>query len=595
MTWRLLDARRRALGSHVTNDVSMSPEMSRTYLHVSYAEKDRAKALGARWDPDERKWYVTADLNLVAFQEWLPADAVAAQPEPLVALPASSSTEALAPARGVSLSQLLGTVEQVIRNTFPAVVWVRVEILGIHGKNGHLYLELTERSPNGSVMAKARGIIWSQTADDIVPKFQRATGAQLAPGIKLLVQARPVFKPQFDFSLHISDIDPSYTLGDLEAQKRKIREALVAEKVFDNNRRLTPPWDFFRVLVVSPEGAAGLGDFAAEANRLHQHGVCEFTYVHSRFQGEGAALEILEALQRGLESVGDDLDAIIVIRGGGAVNDLAWLNSYELARFICVCGIPVLTGIGHERDSTLLDEVAHRSFDTPSKVIAGVEQHVLMRARQASENFDAVLGSSQWTIERARSSIARLIGQISSASRDSVAEAKRLCTGHLVGLGGDAVRHLNRASSDSKDLLVEVKLSARNHIDQAKHGVPVAFAEVRSSATLALRQARSDIDAALPLVLTQSNNAVRTVTRSLRHEIDAVAERARNRVGKARADAEALYREIVGQGPEKTLARGFAMVSSVDGTTVTSTKAASEAKSIEIRFRDGKTSAIVNR
>ena len=120
--------------------------------------------------------------------------------------------------------------------------------------------------------------------------------------------------------------------------------------------------------------AAGLGDFRAEAGRLESARVCSFEYVSSRFQGEGAAQEIVAAAETALTSRRQKAqpmpDVVVLIRGGGAVNDLAWLNDYALARFICQLQVPVFTGIGHERDSTVLDEVAHTAFDTPSKVIA---------------------------------------------------------------------------------------------------------------------------------------------------------------------------------------------------------------------------------
>lgn len=169
--------------------------------------------------------------------------------------------------------------------------------------------------------------------------------------------------------------DPDYTLGDLEARKREIRERLQREGLFELNRQLPTPWDYNLVLVVAPEGGAGLGDFQAEARRIEAFGICRFVYVHSRFQGDGAAAEIRTALLGAMERMAGDgslPDAVAIIRGGGAINDMAWLNDYALVRTVCELEVPVLTGIGHERDNTVLDEVANIRFDTPSKVIAGI-------------------------------------------------------------------------------------------------------------------------------------------------------------------------------------------------------------------------------
>lgn len=244
------------------------------------------------------------------------------------------------------------------------------------------------------MVAKSSAVIWSKNVSRIFPEFQKATGAVVGPGVKLLVRAKPVFKAAHGFSIEIDAIDPQYTLGDLEGRKRNIRAGLHRELVFNANKKLTPPWDFGAVLVVAPPDAAGLGDFRAEADRLELHGVCRFVYMHSRFQGEGAAVEIRKALMQALEKWGSMPkilpDAVVIIRGGGAANDLAWLNDYELARCICDLEVPVFTGIGQERDSTVLDEAAHSKFDTPGKVISGIEKIIRMRAQVSKENFEQI-------------------------------------------------------------------------------------------------------------------------------------------------------------------------------------------------------------
>jgi exodeoxyribonuclease VII large subunit len=145
---------------------------------------------------------------------------------------------------------------------------------------------------------------------------------EIGPGIKLLVRARPGFHVQHGFGLEIDELDPDYTLGDLEARKREIRARLRADGVFDANRKLAAPWDFNAVLVIAPAQAAGLGDFEAEARRLSNAGVCRFVYVASRFQG--AAGEICAAAKAALRDWRDGRpDVLVLIRGGGAVNDLA--------------------------------------------------------------------------------------------------------------------------------------------------------------------------------------------------------------------------------------------------------------------------------
>jgi exodeoxyribonuclease VII large subunit len=489
---------------------------------------------------------------------------------------------------GVSLSQLLAGVERAVAQAYQQGVWTRVDVVNVTVKNKHVYLELSERDEEGNVVAHARGTIWARTAERILPEFQRATGAELAPGIKLLVLAKPVFKAQYGLSLDITGIDASYTIGDLEAQKRRIRERLQAEQLFGRNKELLAPWDFSRVLVVAPSGAAGLGDFDAEAKRLHAHRVCEFLYAHSRFQGAGAPAEILEAMQAGLERARQaQLDALIIIRGGGAVNDLAWLNDYELAKFICLSPVPVFTGIGHERDSTVLDEVAHRSFDTPSKVIAGIENQIVGRARDAKEAYQRILVQSGRAAERARIGSERLDSEIRAAARGTLATARSEAESTINQVRLSAQSQIHESRHVTEHSIRDVQDEARQQVRQAAIEVPAAMATIKELAVATVRNVRADVQALLPALLQQTGTQVHRAKQNLAGTRQTLFERAQQMVKTARVGSDGLVREVTGQGPKKTLARGFAVVKTKDGRTVTSAKAAKAVKRMEVTFNDG--------
>lgn len=563
--------------------------MSRTFLTVSYREKDAAKALGARWDNLERKWYVPAGLQLAPFAAWLPAQAAElVSTDPL--LPADLS----AAQRGVPLSQLLTGVARAVASAFAAGVWTFAEVLRVSAKDGHVYLELSERSADGRVVAKAQAAIWSRTAEQIVPEFERSTGAILAAGIKLLVRARPVFKPQYGFSLEIDGIDPTYTLGDLEARKREIRERLKREGLYGQNKALPSPWDYARVLVVSPEAAAGLGDFAKEAARLERFGLCRFDYAHARFQGESAAAEICEALLRGVAQQGRALDAAIVIRGGGAVNDLAWLNDYDLARAICECPIPVLTGIGHERDNTVLDEVAQLRFDTPSKVIAGIEQHIVRRAQAARSNFDLVVGNAASSAERTRARTDRLEQEVRARAMTTLLHA-RAHAREFVSTIQDAARGaLHQADRQAHTHMADVRHGASNALTLAQREVPAALDRVLTHAQANIKAARHGVQQALPIILARAAGDVKRSSNVIQEKMDLVATDAYATLDKASQAAQGLFREIAGQGPQKTLSRGFAVVRSADGKTlITARSAGSAGGPVTITFADGVARATV--
>ncbi|MBX9612930.1 MAG: exodeoxyribonuclease VII large subunit [Burkholderiales bacterium] len=570
--------------------------MNGTYLVTAFADKDQVKALGARWDPARRQWYVPAGRDITPFTSWLPegASAPAAGDALAPATPSTpASTELAVPQKGIALSRLLAGVAQVIGEAFKAGVWTLVEVVDTRVRNGHVYMEVSERDGNGAITAKATAVIWASQANRILPEFQQATGAQLGPGIKLLVRARPVFKPQFGFSLEIDAIDPDYTLGDLEARKREIRERLQREGLFDLNRQMPRPWDYNHVLVVAPEGGAGLGDFQAEASRLESHGICRFIYAYSRFQGDGAAADIRTALLSALQQIELNhpwhLDAVVIIRGGGAVNDLAWLNDYGLVRCVCELGIPVLTGIGHERDNTVLDEVANARFDTPSKVIAGIEHTIVKRIREAKAMFEFVTQRTTHALERARRMATQFYAAVETGARQELAQAKQQTSACLSELKLDAAYQLRVAAETSHRQLTDVQHLAQQQLHQAQRDVPALMSEIRAEASQSLRTAKVLSAAEWRYVAERASTDLRQQREAVARSFDDTATRARRTLSDARANAQALMREIAGQGPEKTLNRGFALVRDAAGQVITS--ATTPDTHITIEFRDGQRAA----
>lgn len=568
-----------------------------TYLDVPFKEKDEAKALGARWDAHERKWYVPEGKDVALFSAWLPAStgSTSSVSVPTSEQPPSlggAGREVASPKKGVTLSQLLTSVAQAVAQTFRSGVWTIVEVVETRARSGHVYLELSERSPDGSLLATARAIIWANVASRILPEFERATGASIAPGIKLLVRAKPSFKPQYGFSIEIDAIDPDYTLGDLEARKIEIRTRLQQEGIFDANKKLPPPWDFNAILVVAPQAAAGLGDFRAEANRLERFGVCRFVYVSSRFQGEGAAREIRDALLNALidwnDSDNPSPDAVAIIRGGGAVNDLAWLNDYELAKTICCLRVPVLTGIGHERDSTIIDEVANTRFDTPSKVASGIEQVIKRRADESRANFEVVTAHATRVGNAARALLDKGFTAIQSGALRQVASARQTTTGLLGDLQLGANLTVRDAKHDADTLMTDVGHNAHQLLAMAKREVPGVFSEIRGGAGNVVKAARTLTTARIEAIHDRTSLDVRRSKESIEQGLQSVALSAQHQISGARNAAAAIFREVAGQGPQKTLGRGFAIVRDEHGTPVTSAADAKSVVELEIELRDGR-------
>lgn len=633
--------------------------MSDTLLNVPYAEKDAAKALGARWNAGLRKWYVPAGIELAPFAAWLPVERAVA-----VSAETSGSYQlAQVPSdKGLTLSQLLGGVQAAVARAFGSSQWVVVEVSRAQTSRGHVYLELSERTEQGDMLASARGVIWASTASRILPEFQRQTGVEVAAGIKLLVRARPGFHVRYGLSLEIDGIDPDYTLGDLEAKKKQIRLRLQQEGIYTANRQLPAPWDYRHVLVIAPEHAAGLGDFQAEAMRLQQAGVCCFDYAYSRFQGEGAAAEIVATIAQAMQSYAQQTvwpDALVLIRGGGAVNDLAWLNDYALAKTLCMLEIPVLTGIGHERDSTVLDEVAHSSFDTPSKVIGGIAQQIRQRALDVHEFFAEVVRLSTGQIHAQRSGIERNMGLVQSHGQRILATARQTYSEDFATVRWQAQEQLHGSRQLTSTLLEGVQRQAHRQLGEARTQLPLYLTQVSMHSRASVRTARQAVQVRMDAVVERSRVDVRHSREVLHSQLDgvgqealwqvqdmrrrvpdlfaqllrdgcqqvhatrqavehgiqdicshadqdlqrmqaqsrqlmeAVADNARRTLHDARQSSTALFREVAGQGPAKTLGRGFALVRDASGQAVTSTRDVQPDEHLHIEFQQGSLSARV--
>ncbi|WP_308912126.1 exodeoxyribonuclease VII large subunit [Acinetobacter schindleri] len=327
-----------------------------------------------------------------------------------------------------SLKEYLSTVQEVIKLTFDTPVWVKAEIRNLNIKAGHYYLELAEKDPdNDQVIASCRATIWKFAAQKIVTPFERETGIELSRDLNVLIKVKASFDPQYGFSLNIVEIDSSYTLGDIARRYQEILQRLTAKGLIERNRQLPTPFDLNRILVIAPENAAGLGDFKKDADTLADAQVCEFVYHSATFQGNTAPQSIRQSLAQGLKQWAEDYttapDLIVIIRGGGAVNDLAYLNDYELAALLCKRSVPIWVGIGHEKDRTILDEIAHRSFDTPSKVIAGIRNHIVERVQDVITNLQIIQRSSRQQIQAYQNQNDQLMTLIQSIANTKVSDA----------------------------------------------------------------------------------------------------------------------------------------------------------------------------
>lgn len=318
------------------------------------------------------------------------------------------------------LSDYLSVVESVVKQTFAHSVWVKAEIRNLSSKSGHHYFELAEKEDNGKIVASCRGNLWRYKALPILANFERVTGMPLSRDLTVLFKVSASFHAQYGFALTIEDIDPNYTLGALARQHATMVKRLKDDGLMTLNKQLPTPFDIEHVVVIAPEKAAGLGDFQVDADRLASTGACYFHYHHATFQGNHAPTDIKNAIISAQQAFYDKYqhlpDLLVIIRGGGAVGDLGYLNDYELAALVAQQPVPVWVGIGHKRDNVILDEVAHTSFDTPSKVIAGIINHLTKRLAQTLSHQAIIQHAAQRQLKIAEQHATQQLNRIQTYS-----------------------------------------------------------------------------------------------------------------------------------------------------------------------------------
>lgn len=269
----------------------------------------------------------------------------------------------------LSLYELTTLVREVISYSFEDSYWIKAEIVRINeNASGHCYLELAERSEHtDTLIAQCRGIIWRNIYGSVASYFYSITQRYLETGMKILFRARVEFHQVYGFSLHIQEIDPHYTLGEMVARKMQIIAQLKHEGIFDMNRQLPFPLVPQRIAVISSKTAAGYNDFVKHLLDNPYRYKFYLHFFQATMQGERAEKSIILALEKIFQKVGH-FDVVVIIRGGGSQVDLSCFDSYLLASHVAQFPLPVLTGIGHEQDESIVDMVAHRALKTPTAV-----------------------------------------------------------------------------------------------------------------------------------------------------------------------------------------------------------------------------------
>ena len=298
-----------------------------------------------------------------------------------------------------SLLELNRLVRATIEDTLCEQYWLEAEIGQIGENNGHCYLEFIQKvEGHNTPVARAKAKCWRNVWGSVRPYFEHTTGQTLTLGMKVLVLVHPDFHEAFGFSWIVDDIDPRFTLGDMARRRQEIIRQLKAEGVFDLNRELPLPLFTQRIAVISSSTAAGYGDFCRQLEENKRGFRFSVTLYESLMQGEGVERGIISALDK-INAHIDDYDCVVIIRGGGATSDMSGFDSLLLAENVANFPLPVITGIGHDRDECILDMVSHMRVKTPTAAAAFLIDRLEQVARRIDDAADRITSYVQHRME----------------------------------------------------------------------------------------------------------------------------------------------------------------------------------------------------
>lgn len=312
----------------------------------------------------------------------------------------------------LSLLELNTLVREAVELTLPGDYWVEAELSEVRERGGHCYMELVQKDPDGvTPVARASAKCWRSAWMLVRPHFERVTGQRISAGMKVLLKVHAQFHENYGFSWIVTDIDPTFTLGDMARRRQEVIRRLKEEGVFDLNKQLTLSPFAQRIAVISSETAAGYGDFCNQLDTNRFGFAFTVTLFPAIMQGERTARSIIDALNA-VNADAAKYDCVVIIRGGGATSDLSAFDSLELAENVANFPLPVITGIGHERDESVVDLVAHTQAKTPTAAAALLIDNLKHTSERIDRARDAIVAVVSRRMDFERLRIARVAERI---------------------------------------------------------------------------------------------------------------------------------------------------------------------------------------
>jgi len=323
-----------------------------------------------------------------------------------------------------TLRQLNSMVRDAIEMQLPDEYWVEAELSECREHSGHCYMELIEKDETTNTpVARASAKCWRQTWQILYPYFERSTGISLRAGIKVMLKVYAQFHEAYGFSWIVTDIDPTYTLGDMARKRQEIIRQLKEEGIFDMQHELRFPLFPQRIAVISAESAAGYGDFFRQLTDNIYGFHFSITLFPAMMQGEQVEASVIHALNQIFEHI-SDYDVVCILRGGGATADLSGFDTLALAENVAQFPLPIITGIGHERDESILDMISNTRVKTPTAAAALLIDHLhhILELLEKSETYISQYVNERIRIQKQR--IAQLTTLIPTLALSAVANGR---------------------------------------------------------------------------------------------------------------------------------------------------------------------------
>jgi exodeoxyribonuclease VII large subunit len=446
-------------------------------------------------------------------------------------------------AEKISLTELQLMIRDSLYLALPDFYWVTAEIAELkENSSGHCYIELIEKNTDEkNVKARVRAIIWSNRYRFLKAFFENSTGETLREGLKVLVKIKVEYHELYGLSLLISDIDPAFTIGEMAIRRQQIIKRLEQEGVFTMNKQLTFPSAPQRIAVISSKNAAGFTDFL---NHLkgNSYGYVFYTALfESILQGSDTEQSVINALDR--IAVNSDLfDVVVIIRGGGSQSDLSWFDSYNIAYHVTQFPLPVLTGIGHDKDISVTDMVAYTALKTPTAVADFIIDTVSMTENEIIKAGSDIIDASRIIIERNKTRINTSAIRLFPVARLMVGEVKDKLSARIIELN-------NRG----RELIYRATFIPENFKSRLSSSVKSLLSENNSS----LERSNKSIVSSTLNLLTVTNVKVKSLEGTL---------------------------QLL--NPENVLHRGYS-ITSINGKIIRSTSQVAEGDTIDTQIIDG--------